>query len=177
MASVLAELCDDENRTPITYNQSYVILLQRARNRKAMAEVDRIVTQQNEAFHGERADERRQAVDIHSLASAMEFANCTQRGADEFAAEETLHQVIAAYYTLLNYFIDAVAKQVIERQIVQQVPMLLSTEWVSALSDEELKELAEEPPSVQRERAELEETRRRLKTALHKFKKDLAGLC
>ncbi|KAK5124867.1 hypothetical protein LTR85_001057 [Meristemomyces frigidus] len=173
----LAELCDDENGPPITYNQSYVGLVQRARNRRTMGEVDRIVTHQNEAFHGLRADDRRQAVDIQSLTSAFEYANCSQRGADEFAAEETLDQVIACYYAVLTYFIDAVTKQVVERQIVQQVPKLLSSEWVAGLSDEELKEFAEEKPEVQKKRTQLEDTRKRMTTALQKFKKELAGIC
>lgn len=130
---------------------------------------------QNEAFHGLHADQHRQAIDVQSLASSLEHANCTQPDMDRFVAEDTLDQVVACYYTVLSYFIDAVTKQVIEREVVKKIPDVLSTQWVSGLDDDGLLALADEPERVRNERKQLEQTVKRMEFGLEAFRTDLAG--
>lgn len=110
------------------------------------------------------------------LAISAHASTLPEADANKTAAEETLVQVLASYATILNYYIDAVIKQVIERTIVKRIPDIMSTDWVLRLDEAKLDQLAAEPATVRDKRHECEKTKERMEYALKKFKMNLECL-
>ena len=107
----------------------------------------------------------------------MEVENCKRTDMDQAAAEKALDLVASYYCVGVKHFIETVAQQVIETHIVRQIPTMLSMEWVSSLSNDDVRKLAAEPLHVTKERSQLEDTMKKMQLALNKFQQDLAGIC
>lgn len=98
----------------------------RAHKRKNMDLVDGIINSRSGAAHRARADLRRKVLDVSALSSSMEHANRSHPDMVKLDAEDTLDQVLVYYCTELSYLINAVAKQIVERQLIRPVPQVPS---------------------------------------------------
>lgn len=77
----------------------------------------------------------------------------------------------------LKYFVNAVAKQVIERHLVEPLPeIILSPLVVSGLTDKEVAFVAAEPPEITQQRAFLENRETMLEKGLSTFREAMGGL-
>ena len=174
--AVLGQIAADERNLPKTYSKGLLDGVLHARNKKAMAVIGKLVGQQNDAFHGGyRAAEQRQAVDMQSVESGAIQAY-KQMDPDDVAADETLVYVSAYFHTALDFWIDAVTKQVIERSIVKDIPDIISVEWVTNMKEVELKKIAAESEAIQAKRSGLVATVEKMTNGLEKFSDELAGL-
>ncbi|KAF2764253.1 hypothetical protein EJ03DRAFT_34781 [Teratosphaeria nubilosa] len=114
-------------------------------------------------------------VDIGVLRDTIINSNTGYATFQRHTAEDTLDRVTATYRTNLSTFIDNVARQAIESEIVQKLPGLLTPEWASGLESNELKELVSEPEAVQKKREQFMEIQRKMTAAIKIFDKELAN--
>jgi hypothetical protein len=77
----------------------------------------------------------------------------------------------------MKYFVNAVAKAVIERHLVEPLPdMILSPLVVTKMTDKEVEFVAAEPQEVTKQRALLEGRKAMLEEGLKTFQEAMAGL-
>tara|TARA_R110002003_G_scaffold2979_1_gene24737 strand:+ start:991 stop:1230 length:240 start_codon:yes stop_codon:yes gene_type:complete len=77
----------------------------------------------------------------------------------------------------LKYFTNAVAKQVIERYLVQPLPdIVLSPVVVTQLTDEEVEFIAAEPAEITQQRGFLEARKDMLENGMATFSEAMGGL-
>ncbi|KAH7061779.1 hypothetical protein BKA63DRAFT_194689 [Paraphoma chrysanthemicola] len=94
------------------------------------------------------------------------IAEFIEQNMDKFSAAEALDNRRAYYKDELKYFTNTVAKQVIERCLVQPLPdIVLSPVVVTQLTDEEVEFIAAEPAEVTQQRNFLEARKDMLENA------------
>lgn len=77
----------------------------------------------------------------------------------------------------LKYFVNAVAKAVIERHLVEPLPeIILSPVIVSQMSEREVQFVAAEPEEVTQQRQHLEARKVMLEKGLETFREAMGGL-
>lgn len=77
----------------------------------------------------------------------------------------------------MKYFINAVAKQVIERHLVEPLPeIILSPVIVSQFTDQEVSFVAAEPPEITQQRTFLEARKVMLEKGMDTFREAMGGL-
>jgi replicative DNA helicase len=122
------------------------------------------------------------------------MAESIEQNRDKFSAAEALDNQ-RAYYKVcyasfyfrlktnisrqdeLKYFTNAVAKQLIERYLVQPLPdIVLSPVVVTQLTDEEVGFIAAEPAEVTQQRNFLEARKDMLENGMAKFSEAMGGL-
>ncbi|KAF1977112.1 hypothetical protein BU23DRAFT_565258 [Bimuria novae-zelandiae CBS 107.79] len=108
----------DQARFPVTYNHYFTTMLQKQRQRKhekhaeRATQASRIERHHNTALHV--------YYDPALMKKAM--ADFIEPSMDTFTSEEALDKQKAYYKDELKYFINVVAKQIIERHLVEPLP-------------------------------------------------------
>ncbi len=99
-----------------------------------------------------------------------------EQNMDKFSAEDALNSQVAYYADELKYFINCIAKQVVERHLVDTLSSnVLSPHVIAGLTDEQIGMLTAEAPEVSRNRERLEEKQKVLERGLKIFKEALGG--
>lgn len=117
----------------------------------------------------------RETIDPAKLEEAMN--NSIERDMDAFSSAEALDTQRAYYKDELKYFVNAVAKAIIERHLVEPLPeMILNPVTVTQMSEAEIEFVAAEPPEITQQREHLENRRVMLEKGLETFREAMGGL-
>ncbi|KAL8717039.1 MAG: hypothetical protein Q9225_005685 [Loekoesia sp. 1 TL-2023] len=187
----LRRILEDKERHPITYNHYFTTTIQKLRQQKLGAEIsnlaDRSKSMVQVKSYAPGSGYREQEY-IDPLLLEMKLGTFVEHDMDRFAAEEILDQQSAFFkvnisfqssiirrLTLwqdeLKYFIGVVAKQVIERHLVDTLPAnIFSPVIVAGLSDGEVFMIAAESAEITRQRESLESLRSALENGRRKFR-------
>lgn len=77
----------------------------------------------------------------------------------------------------LKYFVNAIAKTVIERHLVEPLPdIILSPLVVTEMTEKEVEFVAAEPPEITQQRTFLESRKTMLEKGLETFREAMGGL-
>jgi hypothetical protein len=190
----LRKILKDKARHPSTYNHYFTTTIQKMRQRKhekitkdAATKSEETVQRLNHTYHT--------AVNAIRLKEHMNAA--IEQDMDVFCSQEALDTQRAYYkvkhtfpYSIfpfrttntprqdeLKYFVNAIAKAVIERHLVEPLPdMILSPLVVTQMTDKEIEFVAAEPPEVTQQRAFLEARKTMLEKGLETFREAMGGL-
>ena len=184
----LVKLLKDKARHPSTYNHYFTSTIQKTRKRKyekitqiaaQAAEEDIPVAQthpaQMHAFNSHQISHMVRKVDGAKMMLAMDQA--VEPDMDVFSSQEALDTQRAYYKDEMKYFVNAVAKAVIERHLVAPLPdVILSPLVVTGLTDKQIEYVAAEPPEITQQRTHLESKRVMLEKGLDTFREAMGGL-
>jgi hypothetical protein len=96
---------------------------------------------------------------------------------DAFSSQEALDIERAYYKDEIKYFVNAVAKAVIERHLVEPLPdMILSPLFVTQMTEKEIGFVAAESPETTQQRAHLKSRKLMLEKGLETFRDAMGGL-
>jgi hypothetical protein len=114
-------------------------------------------------------------IDTDKLTEAMEKA--IELDMDVFSSQEALDIERAYYKDEIKYFVNAVAKAIIERHLVEPLPdIILSPLVVTQMTDTEIEFVAAEPPEITQQRSHLESRKTMLERGLDTFREAMGGL-
>ncbi|OAL42618.1 GTP-binding protein [Pyrenochaeta sp. DS3sAY3a] len=128
----LRKIIADKARHPMTYNHYFTTVLQKQNQRKHQKIVDsaKQASQMNVYY----SNSNHTHYDPVKMEKAM--AESIEQNMDKFSSEEALDNQRAYYRDESKYFINAVAKQVIERHLVEPLPdVILSPLVVTQFTD------------------------------------------
>lgn len=157
-----------------TYNHYFTDTIQKIRQRKHQkltrsAQKDAGITIRDDQGN------YRATIDSTKLEEAMN--NSIERNMDTFSSAEALDTTRAYYKDELKYFVNAVAKAIIERHLVEPLPeIILSPVTVTQMSEAEIEFVAAEPPEITQQREYLENKRCMLEKGLETFREAMGGL-
>ncbi|GAM89858.1 hypothetical protein ANO11243_078980 [Dothideomycetidae sp. 11243] len=145
---VLQEIFQDKARQPITYNHYYTDVVQRMRKEKHEKKLFKALDLDNKANADSGEDLDDPLVRLSAVRSCIADYSVVE-DMEAFSAEDALTCVLAFYKDELKFFVDCVAKQVIERSLIKG----LATEIISAvvfgnMDDKQISSLAKEPSST-----------------------------
>ncbi|KAE8376604.1 P-loop containing nucleoside triphosphate hydrolase protein [Aspergillus bertholletiae] len=92
-----------------------------------------------------------------------------QSSSDQFAAAEIIDQMQAYYETSIVTFVDNIAVLAIENCLLEPLERIFTSQTVNDMEDQQIRELAEEPVHVQRDRQRLNQELDRLRAGLNTF--------
>lgn len=150
-SSELKSLLKDMSRHAITYNHYYAENIQRARQARSE---ERYITAINSVANWDTDVKGAITLDPAELLRALTSPN--QANMDDFACEEVLDGMFAFYKVATKVFIDNVAVQVVERQVVGGLWEIFSPSSVAAMTAEMISSIAEESVEDQHLRKRLE---------------------
>ncbi|GAB7342218.1 hypothetical protein MBLNU457_g0464t1 [Dothideomycetes sp. NU457] len=152
----LDKLLNDQKSHPITYNPNYSKSVQKMRARKQNNHMERFVLKNQSGgfdLHGQTSV----TIDPKGLAASF-AAYYSEMNMEKHSASDALICAMAYYEVKLNYFVDAVTTQVIERNLLQDLATdILSPLKVNGMTDSLIGMLAADPPAVKEERDCLKE--------------------
>jgi hypothetical protein len=170
----LAKVLKDKNRHPTTYNHYFTTTIQMMRQRKHQ----QIAKKASGASEIQTYDISRNIcthIDTDKLTEAMEKA--IELDMDVFSSQEALDIERAYYKDEIKYFVNAVAKAIIERHLVEPLPdIILSPLVVTQMTDTEIEFVAAEPPEITQQRSHLESRKTMLERGLDTFREAMGGL-
>ncbi|KAI9709078.1 MAG: hypothetical protein M1820_003524 [Bogoriella megaspora] len=171
----LKKIIEDMNRAPMTYNPEFTSMLVRRRQLRYSSTVQAGLESINPQDYTVNLEDRwgttRFVVDPLKLANKIEEATAD---VGREAATGALDCLQAYYKCERRYFIDAVAKQVIERHLIQPLPTdIVSLTAIASLTDEEVGYVMAEPAETTRERDFLLERKNQLESGRRSFEKAL----
>ncbi|KAG8208714.1 Interferon-induced GTP-binding protein Mx [Trichophyton interdigitale] len=168
----LERIDEDRKRHPITYNQYFTDTLQKIRTRHWVTEVRKIANKSTvkvseKTFASGPGYQTKEYIEpdkfLYSIDSNVE------KNMDKFAAEQALDTLDAYYKTERKYFIDVIAKQVIERHLVAPLTEVFAPKVQARYSDKQIHFLAAETIEVIRRREHLESRDKILKEGQEAF--------
>ncbi|POR34376.1 Interferon-induced GTP-binding protein Mx-like protein, partial [Tolypocladium paradoxum] len=160
----LANLIEDERRSPLTYNHYYTDNVPNSRldnQRTAVENAIRPVTAQD--WNGKLHISNNQ-YDVEKFMSAIGSKITVDM--DEQTCNEAMTQLDAYYKVAMKTFVDNVARQVIERHIVSPLRKAFCPNSVSQLSEEVLLTIGSEPEQKTAQRQKLMTLAQGLKKSL-----------
>jgi hypothetical protein len=161
-----------------TYNHYFTDTIQKIRQRKhqkLIKDAEKASEVSVETFNPNRTTMMKPYVDPAKLQEAM--TNSIERDMDTFSSAEALDTQRAYYKDELKYFVNAVAKAIIERHLVEPLPeIILSPVTVTQMSEAEIEFVAAEPPETTQQREHLEHRRVMLEKGLQTFREAMGGL-
>ncbi|KAF2190472.1 GTP-binding protein [Zopfia rhizophila CBS 207.26] len=163
----LQKIIEDKARHPMTYNHYFTTTLQKQRQKKHSKVIQRAKQASQVNVWYSNTDH------THYDPTKMEkiMAESIEQNMDKFSSEEALDNQRAYYKDEMKYFVNAVAKQVIERHLVEPLPdIIFSPMVVAQLSEKEIELIAAEPPEVTQQRQFLESRKAMLENGLETFK-------
>ncbi|KAI1941147.1 hypothetical protein LOZ66_001655 [Ophidiomyces ophidiicola] len=155
----LRKVEQDKNRHPITYNHYFTDSLQKANQESYAAGIQTLAKKAtinvNEmTWTSGKAYETKGYVDPIILNEILPQA--VKQNMDKFSAEQAVNASNAYYKAERKYFIDVVAKQVVERHLVAPLAGVFSPRVLACYSDKEINFLAAESAEVVQLRQHLE---------------------
>ncbi|KMU90539.1 interferon-induced GTP-binding protein Mx1 [Coccidioides immitis H538.4] len=169
----LSKIEEDKLRHPITYNHYFTDTLQKAQyelfsagikeiSQKATVEID------EKTWSGGRGYEKKSYVEPGLFRGMLN--QLLERDMDRFSAEQAVNANDAYYKAERKYFIDVVAKQVIERHLIAPLASIFSPKVLACYSDKQVHFLASESPKVVELREHLENKNKMLEGGQEAFR-------
>ncbi|KAF9733790.1 dynamin family protein [Paraphaeosphaeria minitans] len=169
----LQKILADLARFPLTYNHYFTTTLQKQRQRKH----EKITDRANKASRVELHYNYAQHTHYDPTLMKKAMAESIEQNMDKFSAEEALDKQIAYYKDELKYFVNVVAKQVIERHLVEPLPnVIVSRLIIHQLTDEDVQYIAAEPQELTQQRSFLESRKEMLEKGMDTFREAVGGL-
>jgi hypothetical protein len=170
----LQKLLKDKSRHPSTYNHYFTTTIQKMRQKKYRA-LARTAAEASEVAVCVQSVGYQNKVDPLKLEVAMSTA--VEQDMDVFSSQEALDAQRAYYKDELKYFVNAVAKTVIERHLVGPLPdMIFSPLVVTQMTDQEIGFIAAESLEITHQRSHLEQKKEMLEKGLDTFRETTGGL-
>jgi hypothetical protein len=170
----LVKVLKDKNRHPTTYNHYFTTTIQKKRQRKQRQLAEK-ASKASEVRVRDFSNEISTRIDPEKLTKTMEAA--IELNMDTFSSQEALDMERAYYKDEIKYFVNAVAKAIIERHLVEPLPeMILSPLVVTQMTEKEVEFVAAEPPEIMQQRSHLESRKIMLQNGLETFREAMGGL-
>jgi hypothetical protein len=170
----LAKVLKDKDRHPTTYNHYFTTTIQKMRQRKYQ-QITREAAKASEVMIRDYNNNISTHVDPEKLTGEMEKA--IELDMDVFSSQEALDMERAYYKDEIKYFVNAVAKAVIERHLVEPLPdLILSPLVVTQMTEQEIEFVAAEPPEITQQRSHLDSRKTMLENGLDTFREAMGGL-
>jgi hypothetical protein len=170
----LAKVLKDKDRHPTTYNHYFTTTIQKMRQRK-YHRITKKAAKASEVLMRDSSNNLRTHVDPEKLTGEMEKA--IELDMDVFSSKEALDMERAYYKDEIKYFVNAVAKAVIERHLVEPLPdLILSPLVVTQMTEQEIEFVAAEPPEIMQQRSHLDSRKTMLENGLDTFREAMGGL-
>ncbi|KAF1351464.1 dynamin family protein-like protein [Lizonia empirigonia] len=170
----LRKILKDKARHPSTYNHYFTTTIQKMRQRK-LHKTTKDAAKASKIDSWDQQDIQQKTVDSTKLLDAMDRA--IELDMDVFSSQEALDTERAYYKDELKYFVNAIAKAVIERHLVEPLPdIILSPLVVTNMSEKEIEFVAAEPPEITQQRSHLESRKIMLEKGLDTFREAMGGL-
>ncbi|KAF2131034.1 hypothetical protein P153DRAFT_313280, partial [Dothidotthia symphoricarpi CBS 119687] len=170
----LRKVLKDKARHPSTYNNYFTATIQKTRQRKHQ-KITKDAAKSSEEAVVDQAGVTHTKVDGGKLDKAMDKA--IEQDMDVFSSQEALDTQRAYYKDELKYFVNAIAKTIIERHLVEPLPdVILSPLVVTQMTDKEIEFVAAEAPEITQQRSHLESRRVMLEKGLETFREAMGGL-
>ncbi|KAI1905785.1 hypothetical protein LOZ65_006927, partial [Ophidiomyces ophidiicola] len=155
----LRKVEQDKNRHPITYNHYFTDSLQKANQESYTAGIQTLAKKatidvDEKTWTSGKGYETKGYVDPIILNGILPQA--VKQDMDKFSAEQAVNARNAYYKAERKYFIDVVAKQVVERHLVAPLAGVFSPRVLACYSDKEINFLAAESAEVVQLRQHLE---------------------
>ncbi|KAF2740911.1 hypothetical protein EJ04DRAFT_592504 [Polyplosphaeria fusca] len=165
----LKNILGDKAGHPMTYNHYFTTTLQKIRQKKQQAIAAVAVKQAEETIRSPESFAG-SITKINPAKVQQAMANAVEQNMDRFSAAEALDIERAYYKDELKFFINVVAKQVIERHLVAPLPnIVLSPVIIAEMPDTLVQKIAAEPPEIGTQRANLEHRKATLEKGLMIF--------
>jgi hypothetical protein len=170
----LAKVLKDKDRHPTTYSHYFTTTIQKMRQRK-YHQITKKAAKASEVTMRDYSDNLRTHVDPEKLTGEMEKA--IELDMDVFSSQEALDMERAYYKDEIKYFVNAVAKAVIERYLAEPLPdLILSPLVVTQMTEQEIEFVAAEPPEITQQRSHLDSRKTMLENGLDTFREAMGGL-
>jgi hypothetical protein len=170
----LRKILKDKARHPSTYNHYFTTTIQKMRLRKHQVLMKAASVASETAIKDEK-DRPRVYIDPGKLVTQLDKSIETDM--DVFSSQEALDMQRAYYKDKLRYFVNSIAKAVIEHHLVEPLPdIILSPLVVAEMTDKQVEYVAVEPPETTQQRAHLEAKRAMLEKGLETFREAMGGL-
>jgi hypothetical protein len=170
----LVKVLKDKNRHPTTYNHYFTTTIQKKRQRKQRQLAEK-ASKASEVRVRDFSNEISTRIDPEKLTKTMEAA--IELNMDTFSSQEALDMERAYYKDEIKYFVNAVAKAIVERHLVEPLPeMILSPLVVTQMTEKEVEFVAAEPPETMQQRSHLESRKIMLQNGLETFREAMGGL-
>ncbi|KAF3924458.1 Dynamin-2 [Arthrobotrys entomopaga] len=171
----LRKIVADKALHLITYNHYYTTTVQKLRHLKYRGQVNQIALAATVTV-SEHVERTRTGYDKQYISPDSFQKHLTnfkvQQDMDKFSAEDALDCEQAIYKCEMKYFIDVVAKQVIERHLVQTLPkLILAPTDIMDIPDTQIEYLVAEPTDIVQRRKFLEGRKAMLEEGQATFKK------
>ncbi|PGH13825.1 hypothetical protein AJ79_03393 [Helicocarpus griseus UAMH5409] len=153
----LKNIEEDRRRQPITYNHYFTDTWQEKQQQHSRDNIRKLAEESTEqVFVETRRGPTIEKNYINPATFNAKFDQSVERDMDKFSAKQALDAHDAYYKSEKKYFVDVVAKQVIERRLVAPLAEVFSPRVLARYSDKEISFLASEPPETVRMREHLE---------------------
>ncbi|KNG50264.1 dynamin family protein [Stemphylium lycopersici] len=170
----LRKILKDKNRHPCTYNHYFTTNIQKMRQRKHQA-MTKVASAAAETTIRDMSGAHRNHIDRDVLATQMN--KTIEPDMDVFSSQEALDTQRAYYKDELKYFVNNIAKAVIERHLVEPLPdIILSPLVVTEMTDQQVEYIAAEPLETTQQRTHLEARKVMLEKGLETFRDAMGGL-
>ncbi|KAF2837622.1 hypothetical protein M501DRAFT_1006657 [Patellaria atrata CBS 101060] len=170
----LKRIVADKSLHPITYNHYYKTTLQKKRQKRFQ---DSLMQAVNKATNtGKDTGNLYTYANFQALKANLE-SDHLQLDMDHFSAEEALDSQKAYFKDEQKYFINVVAKQVIERHLINALAdNIISPLIVAGMSEEEVSFVAAQRPEVTERRTYLESQKKMLESGQETFRRAMGAL-
>jgi hypothetical protein len=170
----LVKVLKDKDRHPTTYNHYFTTTVQKMRHRKHH-QITKKAAKASEVMAYDNNGDACVHIDPETLAEEME--KVVELDMDVFSSQEALDIERAYYKGEIKYFVNAVAKAIIERHLVEPLPeLILSPLVVTQMTEQEIEFVAAEPPETVQQRSHLESRKTMLENGLDTFREAMGGL-
>ncbi|RMZ71036.1 dynamin family [Pyrenophora seminiperda CCB06] len=165
----LKKLLNDKARHPSTYSHYFTTTIQNIRQRKHQS-----LMESASKVAGSIVDS---VIHVTPDDLASQLNKAIEPDMDVFSSQEALDTQRAYYKDELKYFVNAVAKTVVERHLVAPLPdIILSPLVVTEMTDKQVEYVAAEPAEVSQQRSHLESKKFMLEKGLDTFREAMGGL-
>ncbi|KAK4952894.1 hypothetical protein LTR66_013701 [Elasticomyces elasticus] len=171
----LANIIDDKQRHPITYNHYYTTTIQKLRNKKNAETMEKLTKKLGRAVYTKTNNVVHAVTYVDPAALIRNVADgALELDMDKFSAQEALDCGTSYYKDELKYFINVVTKQIIERCLISGLADdVISSVDFGEMTDEQVSALAAEPKTIMQDRLRLETHRATLEAGQEAFRSAL----
>ncbi|KAK4964069.1 hypothetical protein LTR66_012493 [Elasticomyces elasticus] len=168
----LANIIDDKQRHPITYNHYYTTTIQKLRNKKNAETMEKLTKKLGREIYT-KTNNLVHHVDTTALIRNV-ADGALELDMDKFSAQEALDCGTSYYKDERKYFINVVTKQVIERCLISGLADdVISSVDFGEMTDEQVCALAAEPKTIMQDRLRLETRHATLEAGQEAFRSAL----
>ncbi|KAL5360179.1 hypothetical protein BJX96DRAFT_184398 [Aspergillus floccosus] len=161
----LAELtAHTKHGHPLPVGKSFITKIQQSRATRHVAALQKSLGVPLPHFGSQNKFEKSlSAADLEQAASSLQLSS------NQFAAAEVIDQMQAYYDTAILTFVDNVATLAIENCLLVPLQRIFTSQAVNDMDDEQISELAAEPPHIRQERERLSSELEKLQAGMQAF--------